>query len=333
MMIMDFLQQIRFQQRRTFLGQSARGIGALALASLLNPSLLRAANPPTPSHDEGRWVRRSGGSGASGKSAAAGGKPQKWPGVVRPLHFPAKAKRVIWLCMAGGPSHLETLDFKPKLARDARQADARELHQGPADRAAPGRQAQLLRPPVRLQEVRQGRHRDLRAAAPHRLDRRRHLHHPLDAHRGDQPRPRPHVHEHRHHHLGPAQHGLVDHLRPGQRRRRLARLRRPHQPGPRRAEPAHRLPPVAQRLFAQPVPGRPVPRPGRPGPVPLPPQGRHRRPAARGGGRGGQAERDRERRRGRPRDRHAHQPVRDGVRDAEQRAGADGPVEGTEGNS
>ena len=32
------------------------------------------------------------------------------------LHFPAKAKRVIWLTMAGGPSHLETFDFKPVLA-------------------------------------------------------------------------------------------------------------------------------------------------------------------------------------------------------------------------
>ncbi|MDC0276474.1 DUF1501 domain-containing protein [Verrucomicrobiales bacterium] len=30
-------------------------------------------------------------------------------------HFAAKAKRVIFLCMAGGPSHLETYDYKPKL--------------------------------------------------------------------------------------------------------------------------------------------------------------------------------------------------------------------------
>src|SRR5213080_5008684 len=37
-------------------------------------------------------------------------------GVVNPLHHPAKAKRVIWLYMAGGPSHLETFDYKPKLA-------------------------------------------------------------------------------------------------------------------------------------------------------------------------------------------------------------------------
>ena len=33
------------------------------------------------------------------------------------LHFPAKAKRVIHLCMAGGPSHLESFDPKPELNR------------------------------------------------------------------------------------------------------------------------------------------------------------------------------------------------------------------------
>ena len=37
-------------------------------------------------------------------------------GAVEPLHHPAKAKRVIFLYQAGGPSHLETFDFKPKLA-------------------------------------------------------------------------------------------------------------------------------------------------------------------------------------------------------------------------
>jgi hypothetical protein len=38
-------------------------------------------------------------------------------GVVRPLHFPPKAKRVIHLYQAGGPSHLELFDAKPELAR------------------------------------------------------------------------------------------------------------------------------------------------------------------------------------------------------------------------
>jgi hypothetical protein len=37
-------------------------------------------------------------------------------GAVNPLHFAPKAKRVIFLCMAGGPSHLETFDYKPTLA-------------------------------------------------------------------------------------------------------------------------------------------------------------------------------------------------------------------------
>ena len=33
-------------------------------------------------------------------------------------HFQAKAKRVIFLCMQGGPSHVDTFDYKPELARD-----------------------------------------------------------------------------------------------------------------------------------------------------------------------------------------------------------------------
>src|SRR5206468_2845700 len=41
----------------------------------------------------------------------------RWHGVVNPLHFRPRAKRVIFLYMAGGPSHLETLDFKPQLAK------------------------------------------------------------------------------------------------------------------------------------------------------------------------------------------------------------------------
>jgi hypothetical protein len=83
----DRLQLI--ETRRQFLSRGARGIGALALASLLNPL------------------------GRASASAAAGG----FPGVVNPLHFAPRAKRVIYLYMAGGPSHLETLDYKPELAR------------------------------------------------------------------------------------------------------------------------------------------------------------------------------------------------------------------------
>ncbi len=52
-------------------------------------------------------------------SQAAGGD-RKMPvgrGAVNPLHFAPKAKRVIFLCMAGGPSQLETLDDKPELRK------------------------------------------------------------------------------------------------------------------------------------------------------------------------------------------------------------------------
>src|SRR4051812_40853418 len=31
-------------------------------------------------------------------------------------HFAGKAKRVIFLCMEGAPSHVDTFDYKPKLA-------------------------------------------------------------------------------------------------------------------------------------------------------------------------------------------------------------------------
>src|SRR5688572_23356356 len=79
--------------RRSLLGRGAAGVGAFALASMLNRSLLGA--------DLGK----------PGDVV----KSDRWPGVVNPLHYAPKAKRVIYLYMAGGPSHLETLDPKPKL--------------------------------------------------------------------------------------------------------------------------------------------------------------------------------------------------------------------------
>jgi hypothetical protein len=86
---MNDFAQFSAQQltRRTFLGKTGAGIGSFALASLLSPDLGQAAAP-----------------GARGK------------GLLQTLHFAPKAKRVIYLTMAGGPSHLETLDYKPKLA-------------------------------------------------------------------------------------------------------------------------------------------------------------------------------------------------------------------------
>lgn len=45
----------------------------------------------------------------------AGSSSERWRGAVLKPHTPVKARRVIHLCMAGGPSHLETFDWKPVL--------------------------------------------------------------------------------------------------------------------------------------------------------------------------------------------------------------------------
>ena len=70
--------------RRTFLHRSFAGLGGMALASIANRSM--AAE-------------------------------RAWPGVFdNARHLAPKARRVVHLCMAGGPSHLETFDHKPELA-------------------------------------------------------------------------------------------------------------------------------------------------------------------------------------------------------------------------
>ena len=43
------------------------------------------------------------------------GEKSAGPLAPKPPHFPARAKRVIFLCMEGGPSHVDTFDYKPKL--------------------------------------------------------------------------------------------------------------------------------------------------------------------------------------------------------------------------
>src|SRR5262245_20650962 len=70
--------------RRTFLGRTALGLGSVALSWLMGP-----------------------------RPSAAAGRPPGLPGLP---HLASKAKRVIFLYMSGGPSHLETFDHKPKLA-------------------------------------------------------------------------------------------------------------------------------------------------------------------------------------------------------------------------
>ncbi|MEO1994571.1 MAG: DUF1501 domain-containing protein, partial [Planctomycetaceae bacterium] len=45
--------------------------------------------------------------------------PARSPLAPQPTHFTPRAKRVIFLFMKGGPSHLDTFDYKPLLQRDA----------------------------------------------------------------------------------------------------------------------------------------------------------------------------------------------------------------------
>ena len=71
--------------RRNLFGRAAGGIGVAALASLLNRGLM--AEEANPEHG----------------------------GVLKELPFAPKAKRVIYLFMSGGPSHIDLFDYKPKL--------------------------------------------------------------------------------------------------------------------------------------------------------------------------------------------------------------------------
>ncbi len=77
--------------RRQLFGMAARGIGVGALASLLRPEVLAAAMSEV--------------------------RDPKTGGLVGLPHFAAKAKRVIFLHQSGGPSQLETFDYKPGLEK------------------------------------------------------------------------------------------------------------------------------------------------------------------------------------------------------------------------
>ena len=77
--------------RRTFLRHGSYGIGAAALATMLDPQ--------------------------QGLGADADIEVPKWDGIYPVAKGAGRIKRVIHLCMAGGPSHLETLDPKPELGK------------------------------------------------------------------------------------------------------------------------------------------------------------------------------------------------------------------------
>ena len=86
---------IQLETRRQFFGKTAQGLGIAALSSLLARDALAA------------------------KSSALGDG-----------HFPARAKRVIYLFMAGAPSQLDTFDYKPKMAEMFDQDLPESVRQG-----------------------------------------------------------------------------------------------------------------------------------------------------------------------------------------------------------
>src|SRR5204862_8239857 len=75
--------------RRHFFGRTAAGLGAAALGSLLNPSLF----------------------------SAFGAEPDTAQTILGKPHFAPKAKRIIYLFMAGGPAQMDLLDYKPTLEK------------------------------------------------------------------------------------------------------------------------------------------------------------------------------------------------------------------------
>ena len=81
--------KIEATSRRNFLKKSSLGFGSIALSSLLGPTFGSAQNTI----------------------------PQMNPMAGRTPHFVPKAKRVIYLFQSGGPSQIETYDYKPALSK------------------------------------------------------------------------------------------------------------------------------------------------------------------------------------------------------------------------
>jgi len=81
------LERLQRLTRRHFLAQSAHGLGAIALGSMLKESLSAASPPPSD------------------------------PLATRMPHFAARAKRVIYLHLTGSPPHLDLFDYKPELVK------------------------------------------------------------------------------------------------------------------------------------------------------------------------------------------------------------------------
>src|SRR5579862_3181588 len=138
--------------RRTFLGRGFAALGSIALNGMFRGSL---------------------------RAAPADGPVSR--GVINPLHFPPKAKRVIWLYQAGGPSHLETFDSKPQLAKQNGKPMPESFTKGQPIAQLQGAKLNCFAPQFGFKRFGKSGG-NLRALPAHRLDRRRDLHRPLDDH-------------------------------------------------------------------------------------------------------------------------------------------------------
>src|SRR5689334_2296120 len=87
--------------RREMLQRGTRGFGILALAALIEQEAAAA--------------------GAAGPRTTGAGPSSTNPLAVRPPHHAARAKRVIFLFMPGGPSHVDLWDPKPRLTQESGQ--------------------------------------------------------------------------------------------------------------------------------------------------------------------------------------------------------------------
>src|SRR2546428_8495816 len=90
-------EYLTLSTRRKFFQQCGTGMGALALASLLNENLFATGAEPV--------------------AGAIPGSP----------HFAPRAKNIIYLFMSGGPSHLDLFDYKPELINRSGQKVPEEL--------------------------------------------------------------------------------------------------------------------------------------------------------------------------------------------------------------
>ena len=111
------LETARMLSRRAFLGRSSFGLGAAALGSLLGQG-----------------------------NGQANGQANAYRGVIQPRHIRPRAKRVIFLCMAGGPSQFETFDYKPELVRLDGKPMPESFTKGQPIAQLQGKKLRVLRP-------------------------------------------------------------------------------------------------------------------------------------------------------------------------------------------